>query len=52
MKWTSLILGLTLVLAGCANQSGVRSHGTGRYHDDQVKSGVIQVPGYTVESQK
>jgi hypothetical protein len=47
------LLLVTLALAGCANQGTVRTHGTGRYEGhDSVKSGVIQVPGYTLDNRK
>lgn len=50
MKGLCTILLIALLAVGCANQSNVKSHGTGRY--DTVSSGVIHVPGYTVDAKK
>lgn len=53
MKWSLVCLVLSLALTGCA---GSTQGGGNRYaqsgNRDYVKSGVIDIPGYSVENQK
>lgn len=52
MKWSFVCLLLTALLAGCANNNGGSMHSQSQASHDYVKPGAIQIPGYSMDSEK